>query len=141
MVREIITLNVGECGINLASTIWEQYNLEHGIDPSGVTSTNDGDITFHTFYEETATAKFAPRNLMIDSEPEAINAVKASKYGNLFQPEHLLSSKDGACGCFARGYNTVGKELMDKVVLKILAKIFLINLLNKKSKPINSVVL
>ena len=119
MVREIITLNVGECGINVGTTIWEQYNLEHGIDPSGKQSIIYGDNSFHCFYEETDEKRFIPRNLMIDLESEAINNITKSKYGNLFNSEYVLSGKDGADGCFARGYFSVGKQIFDKVYDKL----------------------
>ena len=31
MVREVLTINVGQCGIQMGSTIWKQYCAEHGI--------------------------------------------------------------------------------------------------------------
>ena len=44
MVREFITLNVGEAGIRLGSTIWQQCNLEHSIDNQEYKPPNDDDI-------------------------------------------------------------------------------------------------
>ena len=35
MVREVLTINVGQAGINLGSTVWQQYDLEHGMDFQG----------------------------------------------------------------------------------------------------------
>ena len=52
MVREVITLSVGEAGINLGSTIWQQYNLEHSINPTGDRSMKDDEKAFHSFYED-----------------------------------------------------------------------------------------
>eukprot|EP01084_Bolivina_argentea_P304516 525918_1 len=117
---EIITINVGEAGINLGSTVWEQYNLEHSIDPSGNKSmkNNDNeDESFRSFYEEGSDGKFRPRNLMVDLEPDIINNVKSSKYGNFLceQSEFLVSGKEDASGNFARGYFTVGGEIIHQV--------------------------
>ena len=117
MVREIFTINVGGAGIELGSTIWAQYNLEHNIDAEGNRSTNnDTDNTFQCFYRETYGGKYVPICIMVDLEPDAIDNLKASKYGKLFASEFLLSAKDGAGGCFARGHYTVGKEIVDKVI-------------------------
>ena len=31
MVREVLTVAVGQCGIQMGATVWEQYTAEHGI--------------------------------------------------------------------------------------------------------------
>eukprot|EP00484_Ammonia_sp_Unknown_P001022 CAMPEP_0197019730 /NCGR_PEP_ID=MMETSP1384-20130603/318_1 /TAXON_ID=29189 /ORGANISM="Ammonia sp." /LENGTH=45 /DNA_ID= /DNA_START= /DNA_END= /DNA_ORIENTATION= len=35
MVREVLTLNVGQCGIQLGQAVWEQYCAEHAIEVDG----------------------------------------------------------------------------------------------------------
>ena len=52
---------------------------------------------------------------MIDLEPEAIDNMKSSKHGHLFNSEYLLAGKEDASNNFARGHYTVGRELIDKV--------------------------
>jgi len=50
MTREIITIDVGGAGVNLGSTIWQQFNLEHNIYKQGNKSAKDEqDYTFRTF--------------------------------------------------------------------------------------------
>jgi len=34
-MREIITLQVGQCGVQLGTQVWAQYNAEHSIDGAG----------------------------------------------------------------------------------------------------------
>merc|ERR1711997_133338 len=65
--------------------------------------------------EETGSGQFVPRNLMVDLEPNVIDDVKNSKYAAIFHPEFLLPGKEDAANNFARGYYTVGKEMIDKV--------------------------
>ena len=115
MVREVLTLNVGQCGIQLGSAIWEQYCAEHGITEKGDNPSTDDDGTFHCFFEETGAGQFVPRNLMVDLEPNVIDDVKNSKYAKIFHPEFLLAGKEDAANNFARGHYTVGKEMIDKV--------------------------
>ena len=114
MVREVLTINVGQCGIQLGSAVWEQYCAEHSIDKTG-TKKDLEDKSFLCFFEETGAGQFVPRNLMVDLEPNVIDDVKGSKYAAIFHPEFLLAGKEDAASNFARGHYTVGKEIIDKV--------------------------
>ena len=31
MVRELLTINIGQAGIQLSQSVWKQYNAEHKI--------------------------------------------------------------------------------------------------------------
>eukprot|EP00483_Globobulimina_turgida_P000217 UN00217 len=114
MVREVLTLNVGQCGIQLGEAVWEQYCAEHNIDIAGKKEKNQ-DESFLCFYQETSAGQFVPRNLMVDLEPNVIDDVKNSKYAKIFHPDFLISGKEDAANNFARGHYTVGKEIIDKV--------------------------
>jgi tubulin alpha len=115
MVREILTINVGQCGIQLGAAVWEQYTAEHKIDNSGKKPDVGKDTSFMCFFEETGAGQFVPRNLMVDLEPNVIDDVKTSKLAALYHPEFLLFGKEDAANNFARGHYTVGKEIIDKV--------------------------
>jgi len=115
MVREVLTINVGQCGIQLGSTIWEQYCAEHGITTKGDNPSTHDDGTFQCFFEETGAGQYVPRNLMVDLEPNVIDDVKNSKFSAIYHPEFLLQGKEDAANNFARGHYTVGKEMIDKV--------------------------
>merc|ERR1712115_385828 len=108
-------INVGQCGIQLGSTIWEQYCAEHGIKPDGSNPSTTDDGTFQCFFEETGAGQYVPRNLMVDLEPNVIDDVKNSEFSAIYHPEFLLSGKEDAANNFARGHYTVGKEMIDKV--------------------------
>jgi len=119
MVREVLTINVGQAGIQLGQAVWEQYCAEHKIDVTGTKCKSESDKaednSFMCFYEETGAGQFVPRNLMVDLEPNVIDDVKNSKYSKIFHPEFLLAGKEDAANNFARGHYTVGKEMIDKV--------------------------
>jgi tubulin alpha len=115
MVREVLTINVGQCGIQMGSTIWEQYCAEHGITVKGDNPDTSDDGTFQCFFEETGAGQFVPRNLMVDLEPNVIDDVKNSNFSAIYHPEFLLAGKEDAANNFARGHYTVGKEMIDKV--------------------------
>jgi tubulin alpha len=115
MVREVLTINVGQAGIQLGAAVWEQYCCEHAIDNQGKREDTQKDVTFKCFFEETGSGQFVPRNLSVDLEPNVIDDVKNSKMASMFHPEFLLAGKEDAANNFARGHYTVGKEIIDKV--------------------------
>lgn len=69
-VREILSLHIGQAGIQVGSAIFEQYCAEHKIDTSG--NGGVGGENFLSFFDETAAAQFVPRCLFFDSEAGAI---------------------------------------------------------------------
>ena len=66
MVREVLTINVGQAGIQLGQAVWRQYNGEHQIDGTGkLKDPNNKDKSFLVFYEETGSGQFVPRNVSV----------------------------------------------------------------------------
>ena len=58
MVREICTVNVGQCGIQLGAAVWAQYLAEHAIDNMGKKE-DKSDLSFMCFFEETGAGQFS----------------------------------------------------------------------------------
>eukprot|EP00485_Elphidium_margaritaceum_P002405 CAMPEP_0202690398 /NCGR_PEP_ID=MMETSP1385-20130828/5392_1 /ASSEMBLY_ACC=CAM_ASM_000861 /TAXON_ID=933848 /ORGANISM="Elphidium margaritaceum" /LENGTH=459 /DNA_ID=CAMNT_0049345659 /DNA_START=90 /DNA_END=1469 /DNA_ORIENTATION=+ len=116
MVREVLTLSVGQAGIQLGQAVWEQYCAEHRIAENGRKIENDtADTTFTCFFQETNAGQYVPRNLMVDLEPNVIDDVRNSQFCKIFHPEFLLNGKEDAANNFARGHYTVGRDMMDKI--------------------------
>jgi len=115
MVREVLTISVGQGGIQLSNAIWEQYCTEHGIQKSGMKDKEDDDQYFKTFFEETVSGQRVPRNLSVDLEPSVLDDVRKGPWKNIFHPEYLVNGKEDAANNFARGHYTVGKEKMDVI--------------------------
>jgi len=115
--REVLTVNVGQAGIQLGNAVWTQYCAEHKIEPNGKLSdaAEKDDKYFTTFFEETGTGQFVPRNITVDLEPTVVDDVRTGKYSQMFHPEFLLNGKEDAANNFARGHYTVGKEILDQV--------------------------
>merc|ERR1712048_70862 len=105
----------GQAGIQLGNAVWEQYSCEHGIQNDGTLSDKGKDMYFTTFYEETGTGQFVPRNITVDLEPTVVDDVRTGPYAPMFHPEFLLNGKEDAANNFARGHYTVGKEILDQV--------------------------
>ncbi|XP_047307805.1 tubulin alpha chain-like isoform X2 [Impatiens glandulifera] len=116
-MREIISIHIGQAGIQVGNSCWELYCLEHGIQPDG-TMPSDSSVgvahdAFNTFFSETGSGKHVPRAIFVDLEPTVIDEVRTGAYRQLFHPEQLISGKEDAANNFARGHYTVGKEIVD----------------------------
>jgi len=117
MVREVLTIAVGQGGIQLANSVWDQYRGEHDITEKGEAGPEfkKGDEYFKTFFDEPTENKYVPRNLYVDLEATVIDDVERGPCGELFHKEFFVKGKEDAANNFARGHYTVGKEHMDKV--------------------------
>jgi len=122
-MREIISIHIGQAGIQTGNACWELYCLEHGIKPDGTmpsdkTPGKETD-TFNTFFSETGAGKHVPRAVFVDLEPSVIDEVRTGTYRQLFHPEQLLNGKEDAANNYARGHYTVGKEIVDQTLDRI----------------------
>ncbi|KAF7409553.1 hypothetical protein HZH68_003934 [Vespula germanica] len=119
--REVLSVHIGQGGVQMGNACWELYCLEHGIQPDGMlpatACTNDDG--FQTFFSETGGGKYVPRAVFLDLEPTVIDEVRTGTYHQLFHPEQLISGKEDAANNYARGHYTLGKEIVDLVLDRI----------------------
>ncbi|KAL7453353.1 hypothetical protein ACHAWC_005023, partial [Mediolabrus comicus] len=101
--REIITLQVGQCGNQIGGEFWKQLCVEHGIQPDGLprddhhveladnsnnnssTPRNENDNNHHNnnqnfiddrkdvFFYQSDAGHYIPRALLVDLEPRVVN--------------------------------------------------------------------
>ncbi len=83
MVREVLTVNVGQAGIQLGQSVWLQYQAEHGLDNTGNQTEKTEDDSFKVFYEESGSGQFVPRNISVDLEPNVVDDVRNSEIGSV----------------------------------------------------------
>ncbi|KAK3237265.1 Tubulin gamma-1 chain [Cymbomonas tetramitiformis] len=122
MPREIITLQVGQCGNQIGTEFWKQLCLEHGISKDGILedyATQGGDRK-DVFFYQADDDHYVPRALLLDLEPRVINSIQTSDYRNLYNPENVyLSSHGGGAGNnWASGYyqaEQVQEDFMDMI--------------------------
>jgi tubulin gamma len=142
MPREIITLQVGQCGNQIGSEFWKQLCYEHGIAPNGtlIESTvvpttkqhNDNnmmkgrwngknpafmDDRKDVFFYQADDEHYIPRALLIDLEPRVVNKIRSGPYKQLFNPENLFIAPDGggAGNNWASGFRQ-GEEHHEQVL-------------------------
>ena len=116
-MREIVSLHIGQAGIQLGSDCWELFCLEHGINAEGYrVNQNDQSENFRTFFSESDSGKLVPRAVFVDLEPTVINQIRNGPSKNLYHPDQLISGKEDAANNYARGHYTIGKEYVDVVM-------------------------
>ncbi len=122
-MREVISIHIGQCGVQIGNACWELYCLEHGIQPDGLMPSDKtiggGDDSFNTFFSETGGGKHVPRAIFVDLEPSVIDEIRTGTYRQLFHPEQLITGKEDAANNYARGHYTVGKEKVDETLDRI----------------------
>jgi len=121
-MREVISIHVGQAGVQMGNSCWELYCLEHGITPDGVIkegSVAEKDDSFSTFFSSTGAGQHVPRAVMVDLEPSVVDSVRQGPYKGLYHPEQLISGKEDAANNYARGHYTIGKEIIDNVLDRI----------------------
>ncbi|KYR02696.1 Tubulin alpha-1B chain [Tieghemostelium lacteum] len=125
MGREIISIHVGQAGLQAGISAWELYCLEHGIDVDGTMkeevkiNNKKNDISCEAFFSEGTNNKYVPRSVFVDLEPSVIDEIQAGEYKRLFHPEQMICGKEDAANNYARGHYTVGKEIIDVTVDRI----------------------
>jgi len=122
-MREIISVHLGQAGVQIGNSCWELYCLEHQLQPDGslrnATSLTPSNEPLTTFFSETKADKFVPRCVFVDLEPTVVDEVRSGTYRQLFHPEQLITSKEDAANNYARGHYTVGKDLVDLALDRI----------------------
>ena len=104
MVREIIHVQIGQCGNQIGNAFWNTMSKEHHLSPQGVFEgkseekyDNDKRLDkINVYYQETDNMKFVPRACIVDLEPGIIDVIKASPMGELFKPDNMCFGASGA---------------------------------------------
>lgn len=117
-MREIVHIQVGQCGNQIGAKFWEVISEEHGIDSS---STYIGDSPYQleridVYYNEAAHSKYVPRAILVDLEPGTVDSVRSGRNGALFRPDNFVFGQNGAGNNWAKGHYTEGAELVDQVM-------------------------
>ncbi|KAL6121740.1 hypothetical protein NUSPORA_01300 [Nucleospora cyclopteri] len=116
-MREIVSIHIGQAGIQIGNACWELYCREHGINPDGTASADFvDDESCQSFFYRTSTNKFVPRAVMVDLEPGVIAEIQRGEYKSLFHPDSLINGKEDAANNYARGHYTAGKEILEPVL-------------------------
>jgi len=140
MVREIIHVQVGQCGNQVGNAFWMETVKEHCLsgegkfdesEASGKDEDGDGlpdeleniDVLFRGTAAEKDKAKWIPRAILVDLEPGTMDVIKNNAIGQLFKPDNMVFGNNGAGNNWAKGHYTEGAELVENVLDRIRQEI------------------
>lgn len=78
MQQEVISIHIGQCGVQVANACWELFCLEHGIQPNGNLYPGfrpSASENTSAFFAELSHGKYVPRAVLVDLEPTVIGRV------------------------------------------------------------------
>lgn len=110
-MHQVISIHIGQCGLQVGSAVWELLTFEHSINNDGtlyVELISSGEVV-DSFFNNCAYNKFVPRALFVDSEPSVIDQMRTGSYKQLFHPDQLINGYEEAGNNFARGLFTSGR--------------------------------
>ena len=103
MVREIIHVQVGQCGNQIGNAFWNTMGKEHKLQQDGKfkgkPEEKDNKLRLDkidVYYSEAGTMRFVPRACLVDLEPGIMDVIKASPMGALFKPDNMCFGASGA---------------------------------------------
>lgn len=120
--REVLSVHIGQAGIQIGSELWKLYSIEHGISADGKRedySDTCSESGRNTFFEEMNCGRYVPRSVFVDTESTIINELRNSEYKNLYSPSYLINGNEDAANNFVRGYHTLGLVMIESVADKI----------------------
>lgn len=130
MTREVITLQVGQCGNQIGQELWSQLCMEHGIGIDGILKPEAEKENNRTglytddrkeiFFYQADDEHYVPRALLIDLEPRVINQIQTGPCSDLYNSENIFISKEGggAGNNWARGFSqaeSVQEEIFEMI--------------------------
>eukprot|EP01084_Bolivina_argentea_P269228 457501_1 len=120
-MREIVHIQIGECGNSIGNAFWTQIGKEHMILNNGKFDENKEENNnellnrINTYYNHDG-KRYIPRACLIDLDPTSLDVIKASSIGSLFKPDNIYFGSSGCDGNWMKGYYSEGAEAIDQVM-------------------------
>ncbi|XP_031845030.1 tubulin beta-4B chain-like [Nomia melanderi] len=114
-MREIVHVQLGRCGNNVGGKFWQVIADEHGLTPDG-TFRGDSEVLLqriNVYFSEGPGYRFAPRAVLVDSDPATASSSMSGPCGGMFKPDNFVSGRGSAANNWAKGYCTEGAELAE----------------------------
>ncbi|CAD8184732.1 unnamed protein product [Paramecium octaurelia] len=123
-MREIISLHIGQAGLQIGNSLWELFCLEHSIQPDGTVPTDrilEGlNSNIDSLFSLSQYGRYVPRAIFFDEDPTTINAIKNGPSRGLFNRSYIHQCQVESGGCWARSFGTImNKEGEEKIADKI----------------------
>lgn len=119
MVREIISIGVGQCGVNMMEAHWESMLKEHQIGLDGmVTSSPEKNlnVAHSVYFDESIDGGYVPRGILACLDDNPINRFRSLDMANNFRQDCFISSGQSTGNNWAVGHYTRGAEKINEIM-------------------------
>jgi len=118
MVREVVTIQAGQCGNQMGYAFWEAACREHGLGEDGAyVGDSDSQLErIEVFFDETSDGKYKPTSVNFDLEPGVLDVIRKKPFGKVFTESSFVHAESGAGNNWAKGHYTEGAQLIDAVM-------------------------
>ncbi|XP_032231891.2 tubulin beta chain isoform X2 [Nematostella vectensis] len=117
-MREIVNIQVGQCGNQVGYKFWELICSEHGIDEVGQYKGNYNKQLekIGVYFSEGSDHRYVPRSILVDLESGTKDSIQSTPFGQLFRPDNFIFGEGGAGNNWAKGFYTNGSNLLEQVL-------------------------
>ena len=115
-MREIVHLQVGQCGNQVSSKFWEVLATEHHLQPCGLRGEKTDTRGLDVYFNEVNGERYVPRTVLVDLEPGVLDSIRGSQYGGMYDPDTFVSGVNGGGNNWAKGFYTDGTEIVEPVM-------------------------
>ena len=119
-MRDIVHVQVGNCGNMISHDYWKRLVEEHRIDRNGCMLAIKEDLKkkVDVFFSEDSKGNYHPRALCTDLDPSTWENIAESSLKNLYDKDSIVvyPSSSGAGNNWAKGMFTEGPEIIEDLV-------------------------
>lgn len=115
----VVSVHLGQAGIQIGQSVWELLCLEHWITPDGRKPNPMKDEKSESFFDTRTTGLRKPRAVFADTDSYAINRLRAGPYKNLFDSHQMLRSGLGGANKIFAGNTGTGAKTVSSLLESI----------------------
>ena len=110
-MKEILQVQVGQCGNQLGAQFWDGLYQELGLHTERRRLPDRTSVYFTEERDTSWSVRYPPRSVLVDLEPGVVERIVRKT----FRPENCVTSQYGAANNWARAYYGEGAELVVQV--------------------------
>ena len=116
-MKEIISIHIGQAGVQMGESHWKQFSHDHEISMDGVRSNPVVEDEPHVIFQETQAGRWVPRSIFLDQDKSTIDVLKTGDYRGLFKQRNMFHGREASCGSnYSEGNYIFGKQVIDSAL-------------------------
>lgn len=121
-MKEVVSLYIGQAGIQIGESCWNLFRHEHGISEAGKfedqNNGNNDNNSHLVYFTTTSHNSIVPRALLVDTDSSVIDGIKTTDFGSIFPSGHFVHGQTDAANNWAKGWrsmSTLGENVVERL--------------------------